>query len=87
MAIYLDNAATTKPKQEVIDVMMPYFTDKWHNPSSLYGNAVKVKKDIEKTRETVANFINANANEIYFTSSGSEGNCWAIKGFVDYSIS
>ena len=87
MAMYLDNAATTKPKQEVIEAMIPYFTNKWHNPSSLYSDAVKVKKDIEDARKTVANFINANANEIYFTSSGSESNCWAIRGFVDYSIS
>lgn len=87
MPIYLDNAATTKPKQEVISAMMPYFIDKWHNPSSLYADAVKVNKDIEKAKETVGDFINADANEIYFTSSGSESNCWAIKGFVDYSIS
>ena len=87
MSIYLDNAATTKPKQEVINSMMPYFTDKWYNPSSLYSKSQQIKKDIEDTRKTVANFINAHTDEIFFTSSGSEGNCWAIRGFVDYWVS
>ena len=49
--IYLDNAATTKPKQEVIDAMMPYFTDKWYNPSSLYSKAIQIKKDIQKATD------------------------------------
>lgn len=79
---YLDNAATTRPKQEVIDAMMPYFEDKWWNPSSLYGESVNVKNDLDKARKTVANSINAKPNEIYFTSCGSESNCWAIQGFV-----
>lgn len=81
--IYLDSAATTKPKKEVIGAMMPYFTDKWHNPSSLYSPSTEIKSDIERARETVAEFIGAKSNEIFFTSSGSEANCWAIKGFVD----
>lgn len=81
--IYLDNAATTKPKQEVIDAMMPYFTDMWQNPSALYSGANKVKKDIESARQTIGDFINANGKEIYFTSGGSESNCWAIQGFVN----
>lgn len=79
---YLDNAATTRPKQEVIDAMMPYFEDKWWNPSSLYGESVNVKNDLDKARKTVADSINAKPNEIYFTSCGSESNCWAIQGFV-----
>ena len=81
--IYLDSAATTKVKKEVVDAMMPYFTDKWHNPSSLYSPSVEIKKEIEKAREIVGEFIGANGSEIFFTSSGSEANCWAIKGFVD----
>lgn len=85
--VYLDNAATTKSKQEVINVMMPYLNgDKWHNPSSLYSAGVKVKSDIESARKTVANFIGADSNEVYFTSSGSESNCWALRGFVDNVI-
>lgn len=82
--VYLDSAATTKPKQEVIDVMMPYFTEKWYNPSALYDNASKIKKDIENARKTVGDFINADSNEIFFTSGGSESNCWAIQGFINH---
>lgn len=82
MAIYLDEAATTKPKKEVIEAMLPYFTEMWENPSSLYKPAVDVKKKIEEARNTVAKFIGANGNEIFFTSGGSESNCWAIQGFV-----
>lgn len=84
MSIYLDAAATTQPKPEVVEAMMPYFTEKYYNPSSLYSAAVEVKKDIEQARQTIADFIDAEPNEIYFTSSGSEGNNWAIQGFVNY---
>lgn len=83
---YLDNSATTKPKSEVVEAMMPYLNDKWYNPSSLYLSAKKIKKDIENARTTVGNFINAYSNEIFFTSGGSESNCLAIRGFVDWCI-
>lgn len=79
--IYLDAAATTKPKSEVVEAMMPYLTEQWYNPSALYDRASKVKQDIERAREIVGNFIGANSNEIFFCSSGSEANCWAISGF------
>lgn len=82
--IYLDAAATTKPKEEVIEAMMPYFTEKWYNSSALYSNANKIKKDIEEARKIVGNYINANSNEIFFTSGGSESNCWAVIGFINY---
>lgn len=82
--IYLDSAATTKPKQEVVEAMMPYFIEQWYNPSSLYSSAVKVKEDTERARKIVGNFIKATGDEIYFTSSGSESNCWAISGFCHY---
>lgn len=82
--IYLDSAATTKPKPEVIEAMIPYLAEQWFNPSSLYSPATKIKEDIEKARSTIGKFINANRNEIFITSSGSEGNCWAIQGFVNY---
>lgn len=85
--IYLDSGATTKPKKEVIDTMMPYLTDMWHNPSSLYSSAVKVKNDIELARKTVSDFIGAKKDEIFFTSSGSEANCFAIQGFVNKCLS
>lgn len=83
MSIYLDSAATTRPKKEVIDTIMPYLTDKWHNPSSLYQASTKVKKEIENARKIIADFINADGSEIYFTSSGSESNSWVIQGFVN----
>lgn len=79
---YLDNAATTRPKKEVLDAMMPYLKVLWYNPSSLYKPSKIVKYEIEKARDTVAKFIGANGNEIFFTSGGSESNCWAIQGFV-----
>ena len=82
--IYLDRAATSKTKPEVIDAMMPYLVgDKWFNPSSLYSPATKVKRDIENARNIVADYIGAEPSEIYFTSGGSESNCWAIQGFVN----
>lgn len=84
MAIFLDNAATTRVKPEVVETMMPYLTEQYYNPSSLYSSATKVKEDIERARKIVGNFIKANGDEIYFTSSGSESNCWAISGFCHY---
>lgn len=82
--MYLDNAATTKPKQEVIDAMMPYLTDKWYNPSALYYRSLNIKKAIDDARDTVAKFINAKSGDnIFFTSGGSESNCWAIQGFIN----
>lgn len=78
--IYLDSSATTKVKPEILEAMIPYFTDKWYNPSSLYSPSVEVKNDIESARETVGNFIGAGGNEIYFCSCGSEADNWAIKG-------
>ena len=84
MSIYLDNAATTKVKQEVVDAMMPYLIEQYYNPSSLYSSATKIKEDIERARKIVSNFIKASDDEIFFTSSGSESNCWAISGFCHY---
>lgn len=84
--MYLDTAATTCVKQEVIDAMMPYLTDRYFNPSSLYSDSTYVKIALDNARKTVADFIGANPNEIYFTSGGSESNCWAIQGFVNSRI-
>lgn len=81
--MYLDNAATTPVKNQVLDAMMPYLTDQFYNPSSLYSNSATVKTAIDDARCTVADFINAKPNEIYFTSGGSESNCWAIQGFIN----
>lgn len=81
--IYLDLASTTKPKQEVVEAMLPYLIDMWQNPSSLYNESVKIKKDIEAARDTIGKFIGANGDEIFMTSGGSESNCWAIQGFIN----
>lgn len=80
---YLDNAATTKPLNSVLEEMHPYLTEKWYNPSSLNKRSVEVKKQIEAARKTVADFISANQDEVFFTSGGSESNCWAIRGWID----
>ena len=84
--MYLDTAATTCVKQEVIDAMMPYLTDRYFNPSSLYSDSTYVKIALDNAQKTVADFIGAKPNEIYFTSGGSESNCWAIQGFVNSRI-
>ena len=81
--MYLDNASTTKVKPEVIDAMMPYLEEKWHNPSSLYSDATYAKIAIDDAMNAVADLIGAKLDEIYFTSGGSESNCWAIQGFVN----
>ena len=81
MAIYLDSASTTKVRPEVVEAMMPYLTEQYYNPSSLYSPATKIREDIERARKIVGNFIGANSNEIYFCSGGSEANCLAIGGF------
>lgn len=78
--IYLDYAATTPTLPAVIDAMKPYFFEKFANPSSVCSFANESKKAIEDARETIANFINADPNEIYFTSGGTESNNFALKG-------
>ncbi|MDF2676310.1 MAG: nifS [Bacillota bacterium] len=79
--LYLDNAATTKVKKEVIEEMKEYFDVMYGNPSSqLYELGRKSKEAIEKARKEVADFINADEKEIYFTAGGSESDNWAIKG-------
>lgn len=83
--LYLDSAATTKPNPSVLNVIIESFQD-YYNPSSLYSSARYIKEKIEKAREYVAQSINAEPNEIYFTSSGSEANTWAIRGFFDKLI-
>lgn len=80
--IYLDNAATTKVKPEVVDAMLPYFTEEFGNPSSVYSFAAKNKTVIEKAREMIAASINAKLKEIYFTGGGSESDNMAIKGIA-----
>lgn len=82
MQLYLDSAGTTKVKPEVLKAMMPYLTDEFYNPSAIYSGGVRVKRAIDDSRERIAGFINANTDEIFFTSGASESNCWAIQGYV-----
>lgn len=77
--IYLDNAATTRTRQEVVDSMMPYFTELYGNPSSIYQFAGKSRIAVENARGTIARFIGAEPKEIYFTAGGSESDNWALK--------
>lgn len=78
--IYFDHAATTPVKPEVIEEMMPYFTNKFGNASSIYSVGRESKKAIEEAREKVAKALGAMTREIFFTGSGSEADNWAIKG-------
>ena len=77
--IYLDNAATTRTKKEVLDVMLPYFTDYYANPSAVYNFSSKVRNDITAAREVIADSLGASSREIYFTSGGTEADNWAVK--------
>ncbi len=78
--IYMDNAATTKVDDKVLDVMLPYFKEEYGNPSSTYSLGVKARVAMEEARAYVAKTINAEDKEIFFTSGGSEADNWAIKG-------
>ena len=77
--IYVDNAATTKVAPEVLEAMLPYFTQDYGNPSSIYAEGRKAKSAIGHAREQVAAAIGADPKEIYFTGSGSEADNWAIR--------
>lgn len=81
--IYLDNAATTKPTKEVIADVAWCLENVWGNPSSIHTPGIEARRILEQSREKVARFINAEPEEIIFTSSGSESNNLAIKGFLD----
>ena len=78
--VYADNAATTPVSQTVLNAMLPYYTEKYGNPSSLYAVGREAKKALEEARENVANHLGALPNEIFITSGGSEADNWAIKG-------
>ncbi|MDR2137139.1 MAG: cysteine desulfurase NifS [Synergistaceae bacterium] len=78
--VYLDYAATTPTDPEVLEVMTPYFTEFFGNPSSIYTLASKSRAAIEKARGQVAAALNALPEEIFFTSSGTEADNWALKG-------
>lgn len=81
--IYMDNAATTQVYPEVFEAMKPYFTEFYGNPSSIYSFAGKSKKAVEDSRKTIADFLGAKTEEIYFTGGGSESDNWALKATAD----
>ncbi|NLM34928.1 MAG: cysteine desulfurase NifS [Clostridiales bacterium] len=78
--IYMDYAATTYTKKEVLEEMLPYFTENYGNPSSIYSLSRTTKRAIDISRDRVAKALNAEPSEIFFTGSGSEADNWAIKG-------
>jgi len=78
--IYMDHSATTPTRRDVLDAMIPYYTEHFGNPSSIYGIAKESKKAIDTARAQVAKALGADPEEIYFTSCGSESDNWAIKG-------
>ena len=81
--VYLDYSATTPVKEEVLQAMIPYFTEKFGNPSSLYSMGLASKEAVDQARNQVAALIGADAKEIYFTGCGSEADNWAVLGTAD----
>src|SRR3989344_579444 len=84
--IYLDNASSTKVDKKVLKVMIPYFSEKYANPSSKHEAGRRIREDIENSRKIIAKSINAKSDEIIFTSGGTESNNFALKGlfFANY---
>ena len=81
--IYLDNAATTRTDPRVVEEMLPYFTEKYGNPSSVYSFAAANKEDIAGVRAELAGILGARPEEIYFTAGGTESDNWALKATAD----
>ena len=81
--IYLDNAATTKTAPEVVKAMLPYFSEHYGNPSSIYSLGTESKKAVSGVRESIAKSLGAATNKIYFTAGGSEADNWAIKATAE----
>ena len=83
MFVYMDHTATTPVSPEVMQAMIPYFSDVFGNPSSVYSYSRKSRTAIEKARSQVANALNADTSEIFFTGSGTEADNWALKGTLE----
>lgn len=81
--IYMDNAATTRLDEKVLEAMMPFLTDMYGSASTIYSLGREAFGAVEQARESVANLINASVGEIYFTSGGSESDNWAIRGVCE----
>lgn len=82
--IYLDNAATTQTRPEVVEAMLPYFSEKYGNPSSIYEFASQNNKAVDEARDRIAKAIGTDIRQIYFTGSGTEADNWALKATADY---
>jgi cysteine desulfurase len=82
-AIYLDHASTTPADPEVVQAMLPWFTEEFGNPSTVYSLGLTAAGAVQEARESIAAMIGAEADEIYFTSGGTESDNWAIKGAAD----
>ena len=80
--VYLDNAATTCMRPEVLEAMLPYFCEEYGNPSSIYDLGQEASDAVARSRKTIAEAIGAQGKEVYFTASGTEADNWAIKGFM-----
>ena len=81
--IYLDNAATTKTRPEVVEAMLPYFTEYFGNPSSVYEFATQNKKAVDEARTIISSALGAETSDIYFTAGGTESDNWALKATVE----
>ena len=81
--IYLDHAATTATRPEVVDAMLPYFTENFWNPSSVYTPALNNRKVVDESRETIARSLGTTPENIYFTAGGSESDNWALKATAE----
>ncbi len=81
--IYLDHAATTSTRPSVVEAMLPYFTEEFGNPSSIYEFAQNAKQAIDDARQTIANAIGAESAEVFFVSGGTEADNWAISGVIE----
>ncbi len=82
--IYLDNAATTRTAPEVAQAMLPYFSEIYGNPSSIYSIAGESRKAVDQARETIAEALGAQPEEIYFTAGGTESDNWALKATAEF---
>lgn len=81
--IYLDNAATTKTAPEAVEAMLPWFTENYGNPSSIYGLGSAAKRAVSEARRTIAQSIHAKPEELYFTAGGTEADNWALKAAAE----
>jgi len=81
--VYLDNAATSRMREGVLEAMIPYFTDEYANPSSIHAMSRTPRAAVKKAREQIAQCLNADPSEVFFTSGGTESDNWALIGGME----